>query len=88
MAKKYETFKGGSSSKYKMNILKTKNLIYLSLLLFSFSAALSALPTSPEQLRDELTAAMKAQDKEKISILFNWRLNSYRKGVCKLSQGL
>ena len=55
-----------------MNILKTKNLIYLFVLLFSFSAALSAQPTSPEQLRDELTAAMKSQDKEMISVLFNW----------------
>lgn len=55
-----------------MNIIKTKNLIYLLILMFSFSVGVNAQPTTPEKLKDELTTAMKAQDKEKISALFNW----------------
>jgi len=49
--------------------------IYIFILLFFFlvlSPVVKAQPSSPEQLRDELEAAMKAKDKDKISSLFYW----------------
>ena len=55
-----------------MNILKLKHIVLALFLLQFFSQVLIAQPSTPEQLKDELQAAMKAKDKDKISALFYW----------------
>ena len=55
-----------------MKNIYVKKLTLLLILFLVSTPLLNAQPTSPEQLRDELTEAMKTQDKEKISALFNW----------------
>ena len=55
-----------------MNIMKLNNIFLTLILLLFFTQTLIAQPSTPEQLKDELQAAMKAKDIEKISALFYW----------------
>ncbi len=55
-----------------MKNIYIKKLTLLLILFLLSSTALNAQPGSPEQLKDELKAAMKAKNKDMISALFNW----------------